>query len=67
MRNDTMAKAFLTWGYSRTEAEEKARALAQDSGNQFYSQVADSIRANGQNRRKRRADKQRRAETSDAS
>lgn len=62
MRNDKMGKIFLSWDNNRLTSEEKARELAKLSGNNFYNQVGDSIRANGQNRRTRRVDKQRRTE-----
>jgi hypothetical protein len=62
MRNTEMAKRFLTFTFTREESEQKARNLAELSGDTFYAQVADVIKANGQNRKARRASKQRRAE-----
>ena len=55
MRNDEMAKRFLSWGLSVKDAESKARDIATKSGSEFYGQVAGSIAAEGQNRKARRA------------
>lgn len=61
MRVDVMAKRFLSFSFTREESEQKARNLAELSGDTFYVQVANVIRANGQNRKARRASKQRKA------
>jgi hypothetical protein len=57
-----MAKRFLSFSFTRDESEQKARNLAELSGDKFYSHVADFIKANGQNRKARRASKQRKAD-----